>query len=1184
MNLKKCKLLSLILVIFIVTEIIYPTKALAADATPTDAQAIEESSKKYVYDDYEMVYSITSQWDNGYNSEIQIINTGEKDINNWYLQLITPNKISNIWNAETYETLKDGYIIKNMGWNGKIKPGESISFGISSNQQFVDFPSDGIIRSKISSVGEKNYSVFYYVENDWVEGFTGYIEISNESDNPIEGWMIEFEYNRDIDTIWNANIESHEGNKYKIINADYNSNIMPGEAVKIGFNGHNGSSSDEPINIRLMNYSPKEEVVEDKNAMLEAILNNIQIGYEGMDSAESVTKNITLPNEIDGVNIEWTSSDTDFIDNTGNVSRPEDVSEWVKLTAIVSLDDITLSRDFDLRVVKSYYDNYSTKYIEDYEDFEYLYSYDDGMYENIPYIHVNEEGNLDYFIGIWTDMIVDSPREALLSLYHIRSLSGMKDPQSELAWVQTSSDDSVIRFRFRQLYNDIPVYNREVSVITDLDGITRTVNIDFEKNINIENTEPLLSEREAINAIEEDYTEIESQGLWIYPENKGALVWNEIIYSQDGFSYRILIDANTGNCILREQLGEGGLVSGKGDMSGYYLDYNSDEDRYYLRDTTRNIYVYSWTGSEDDLSAPQSWGENAYWDNDAIESSATEYRNLVDTYNYYKDNLGRLGCDGKNGTTILFYNAFFGQFARHNVNSKNQDIIEMSEDLKNNVEIMVHEYTHGVAYHETGLSNYKISGAINEAYADIMGQLYLSNPNWIMMDRNITTPYSFVDPSNVTPNQENDMGYVHNNSTIVSNACYKMYSNGISKEKLTKLWYTSLLLGYSGNEKDFSRVKHNVLAAATLRGFTSEEYEIVRAAFDSTSFNSENKTVTGTNVLTGKIVEADSDLLLYNNKGLDEVTLTLKKGNNVFTTHSLSDGTFTFSNIIPGNYVLSGEKSGYLGFSVNVSIVGVRNHVNVGIIEMISMMNSGDGYASGKIVDAATAKPVGGLTLYVRKGLNNKTGEIVDTVITSSSGYYTTAKLPAGNYCIQIKDEREGIVKKDRYLSDIFNIKVLGNTTISNQNATVSKKLNDGQLRIVLEWGEKPLDLDSHLFGPRSDNGKFHIFYRSKTYSDNKGKRAELDVDDTTSYGPETTTIYIPEDGVYNFYVHNYSGSPSINTSNATVKVYTGIKDEPAYIFEVPNNSTNFKIWKVFTYDSETRKVTMINEFQSSYD
>lgn len=1071
-----------------------------------------------------------------------------------------------------------------MGWNGKIKPGESISFGISSNQQFVDFPSDGIIRSKISSVGEKNYSVFYYVENDWVEGFTGYIEISNESDNPIEGWMIEFEYNRDIDTIWNANIESHEGNKYKIINADYNSNIMPGEAVKIGFNGHNGSSSDEPINIRLMNYSPKEEVVEDKNAMLEAILNNIQIGYEGMDSAESVTKNITLPNEIDGVNIEWTSSDTDFIDNTGNVSRPEDVSEWVKLTAIVSLDDITLSRDFDLRVVKSYYDNYSTKYIEDYEDFEYLYSYDDGMYENIPYIHVNEEGNLDYFIGIWTDMIVDSPREALLSLYHIRSLSGMKDPQSELSWVQTSSDDSVIRFRFRQLYNDIPVYNREVSVITDLDGITRTANIDFEKNINIENTNPLLSEEEAINAIEEDYIEIESQGLWIYPENEGTLVWNEIIYSQDGFSYRILIDANTGNCILREQLGEGGLVSGKGDMSGYYLDYDGEDDKYYLRDITRNIYVYAWNRDYDDFSLPQGWDFNDYWDDERIVERATEYRNLIDVYNYYKTTFGRLGCDGNNGNIRLFYNAVAGRNAFHDINSFGENVIEMSTALKDDAGVMSHEYTHGIISRETGLGNSKIPGAINEAYADIMGELSVSNTDWVMIDRDMSTPKKYVDPNSIDPNSDNDMGYVHSNSTIISNACYKMHSNGISKDRLARLWYTSLLLGYSGNEKDFSKVKQNVLAAATLRGFTSEEYEIVRSAFDSISFNSENKAVTGTNVLTGKIVVADSDLLLYNNKGLDEVTLTLKKGNNVVTTHSSTDGTFTFSNIIPGNYVLSGEKSGYLGFSVNVSIVGVRNHVNVGIIEMISMMNSGDGYASGKIVDAATAKPVGGLTLYVRRGLNNKTGEIVDTVITSSSGYYTTAKLPAGNYCIQIKDEREGVVKKDRYLSDIFNIKILGNTTINNQNATVSKKLNDGQLRIVLEWGEKPLDLDSHLFGPRSNNGKFHIFYRSKIYSDSKGKRAELDVDDTTSYGPETTTIYIPEDGVYDFYVHNYSGSPSINTSNATVKVYTGIKNEPAYIFEVPNNSTNYKIWKVFTYDSETRKVTMINEFQNSYD
>lgn len=1184
MFIKRLKFIALIFVFFIVLESMFSSKVYADDATPTDAQSSTDMSKTYIYDDYKIIFSITSLWDSGYNAEIQIINTGEKDINNWYLQLISDNQISNIWNASIYSSIEDGYIIKNAGWNEKIKVGDGISFGISSNEKFVNYPSDGIIRSKITAAKDDEFSTLYYVENEWEEGFTGYIEISNDSDNALEDWSIEFNYDREIDTIWNGIIESHEGNSYRIVNSDYNSIILPGEVIRVGFNGHDGASTDEPTNIKVLKYSPKEDVIEDKNATIEAILNNIQIGYEGMDSAESVTNNIVLPTEVDDIQIDWISSNPDCLDSDGDVFRPEDASEWVKLTASVTIDEVTLYRDFDIRVVKTCYDNYSTKYIENYDDFEYLYSYDDGMYEDLPYIHVNEEGYLDYFIGTWTDMMVESPKEAILSLYHVKTLSGMNEPEKELSWVQTSRDDTLVRFRFRQLYNGIPVYNREISVITDLEGVTRTLNIDYENGITIDDVNPLISEEDVISHIKEEYIQTESQGLWVYPENGGCLVWNLVAYSQDGCSYRLLIDANSGNCIIKEKLTNGALVNGKGDMAGYYLDYDSEDDKYYLRDTTRNIYVYAWNMDYDDFSLPQGWNFNDYWNDERIEERATEYRNLVDVYNYYKTMFGRLGCDGYNGNIRLFYNAVAGENAFHDINSYGEHVIEMSTLLKSDAGIMSHEYTHGVITTETGLGNSKIPGAINEAYADIMGELSIATTDWIMLDRDMSNPKAFIDPNNVTPDENNDMGYVHNNSTIVSNACFKMFSNGISKDKLAKLWYTSLLLGYSGNEKDFSKVKQNVLAAATLRGFSSEEYEIVKAAFDSNFSNGNNNSVTGTNVLTGKIVIADSDLLLYNNKGLDGVSLTLKKGNNVITSYSSTDGTFSFTNILPGNYTLSGEKSGYVGFSVKVSVIGARNHVNVGIIEMISTSYSGEGYASGKIVDAATAKPVSDLTLYVRLGLNNKTGETVDIIKTNSNGFYTTSKLPAGNYCIQIKDEREGIKKQDKYLSDIFNIKILGNKTINNQNATVSKKLNDGQLRIVLEWGEKPLDLDSHLLGPKSDNGTFHIYYRNKKFTDSKGLRAELDVDDTTSYGPETTTIYIPEDGVYNFYVHNYSGTPSINTSNATVKVYTGIKNEPAYIFEVPTNDTTYNKWKVFSYDSETRKVTMINEFQNSYD
>lgn len=52
-------------------------------------------------------------------------------------------------------------------------------------------------------------------------------------------------------------------------------------------------------------------------------------------------------------------------------------------------------------------------------------------------------------------------------------------------------------------------------------------------------------------------------------------------------------------------------------------------------------------------------------------------------------------------------------------------------------------------------------------------------------------------------------------------------------------------------------------------------------------------------------------------------------------------------------------------------------------------------------------------------------------------------------------------------------------------------------LRVVLTWGKTPEDLDSHMIFPGNN-----IFFGNQ-----KGTDAELDVDDTDSYGPETITL-----------------------------------------------------------------------------
>ncbi|WLH90697.1 tetratricopeptide repeat protein [Pseudomonas sp. FP453] len=112
-------------------------------------------------------------------------------------------------------------------------------------------------------------------------------------------------------------------------------------------------------------------------------------------------------------------------------------------------------------------------------------------------------------------------------------------------------------------------------------------------------------------------------------------------------------------------------------------------------------------------------------------------------------------------------------------------------------------------------------------------------------------------------------------------------------------------------------------------------------------------------------------------------------------------------------------------------------------------------------------------------------------------------------------------------------------------------------LRVVLTWGRNPSDLDSHMIFPGNN-----IYYASK-----KGTDAELDVDDTDSYGPETITLQKKHYGEsYVYAVHDYSNqsypnSSQLSDSEAKVFVYMGQSLVRTYY--VPKNRTG-NLWTVF--------------------
>ena len=144
------------------------------------------------------------------------------------------------------------------------------------------------------------------------------------------------------------------------------------------------------------------------------------------------------------------------------------------------------------------------------------------------------------------------------------------------------------------------------------------------------------------------------------------------------------------------------------------------------------------------------------------------------------------------------------------------------------------------------------------------------------------------------------------------------------------------------------------------------------------------------------------------------------------------------------------------------------------------------------------------------------------------------------------------IVKKEGYSNLVVKCSCAGMTYAISPAMTSL----DG-MRVVLSWGEKPFDLDSHLIFPGG-----HIYFDSK-----EGTDANLDVDDTDSYGPETVTIskkHFGESYIYAVQDYSNKGLPNSNylsASKAKVFVYVGSSLVRSY--SVPAGKRG-NIWTVF--------------------
>jgi hypothetical protein len=220
---------------------------------------------------------------------------------------------------------------------------------------------------------------------------------------------------------------------------------------------------------------------------------------------------------------------------------------------------------------------------------------------------------------------------------------------------------------------------------------------------------------------------------------------------------------------------------------------------------------------------------------------------------------------------------------------------------------------------------------------------------------------------------------------------------------------------------------------------------------------------------------------------------------------------------------------------------------------------SGIGSISGYINDAFNGSGVYNLTLSLREGVNTTSGTVLFTSNTDYNGGYSFTDISAGNYTIEANGSG--------YMPSFFTVFSIGGQNTPNQNGTITPILNENEIRIILTWGLYPYDLDSHLTGPIPESSdRFHVFFSDEYYYYVDELYANLDVDDVTSYGPETVTIYHQTNGLYRYSVHDFTNrlstySLDLANSGAQVRLYRG--SELLHAFNVPANAEG-TLWTVF--------------------
>ncbi|MBO1336412.1 M4 family metallopeptidase [Streptomyces sp. VRA16 Mangrove soil] len=470
-----------------------------------------------------------------------------------------------------------------------------------------------------------------------------------------------------------------------------------------------------------------------------------------------------------------------------------------------------------------------------------------------------------------------------------------KVPASDLKTVRTTKDGDQTTVRFQQEHDGVPVFGAEYAVQTEQEGDARQVTsatgtLYTELTVS---TTPKVDEGTAkkrlfvldagLRGVEGAKTE--AHGLTVLPDAQGGrLAWHFTVTGarQDGSPVRqeAYVDARVGGIALsynNVDAADAAPAQATGvrvDGSEAKLEVNKEADgSYTLVDSTRGMYAE--TGGQirtydaqrktyldvaggpvaDDIPLVASATDR--FDGTNTSSGAVDaHLNAAKVYEFYKNEIGRDGIDGKGGSV----------YSVVNVSNKGKDYANAFWDgskmvyghmdgvpLSVGLDVVGHEMTHGVTEHSAGLVYLNQSGALNEAISDYFGNAMETADKGVAMDdpnsgligeylcngaksleecalrdlndgRNAQKDYEPI-PLDI------DNGGVHYNSTIVGGALWDMRKT-LDKKLADQIVYRAAQ-NYLTPLSGFTEMRNAVTLAAKSLKVSADDRAKIAAAFDA---------------------------------------------------------------------------------------------------------------------------------------------------------------------------------------------------------------------------------------------------------------------------------------------------------------------------------------------------------------